>query len=74
MASIYREEIRRILAREGFIGIDPAHVEAWMRLEHSTLDGLSGAAFRREVMTSAKLAGDAPAESVELARSYGLGR
>ncbi len=30
-------------------GYDPRHVEAFMRSEHSTLDGLSPSRFRAEV-------------------------
>jgi len=52
---------------------DPAHVEAWMRLKHPTLDGLDAAHFAREVdvaiscITTAGLQ-----ECDELAHSFGL--
>jgi hypothetical protein len=52
---------------------DPAHIEAWMRLEHATLDGLDAAHFAAEVQAAiacVQLAGIA--QSDELAHSYGL--
>jgi len=52
---------------------DPAHVEAWMRLQHSTLDGLSAERFAAEVQTALQCIHVAGlAECDELARSYGL--
>lgn len=47
--SPYYDRIRTEIAQQGAIGIDPRHVEAYMRLEHSTLDGLSGSQFSSEV-------------------------
>lgn len=49
MNSPYTRTIREELARQGKIGTDPRHVEAYMRLEHSTLDGLSRSQFKQEV-------------------------
>jgi len=69
----YQQRIREELARMGRLGMDPRHVEAYMRLEHSTLDGLSPAAFRREVHIGAECvdaAGLIDAESC--ARSFAL--
>ena len=43
--STYQERIRETLARNGFIGVDPRHIEAYMRVECPTLDGLSGKRF-----------------------------
>lgn len=51
----------------------PRYVEAWMRLEHSTLDGLSAAQFREEVRVAEACIAEAGAEQSErLAESYGL--
>ena len=53
--------------------VDPRHVEAWMRLEHPTLDGLSRRAFDeavQEALACARAAG--PDESEALAASFGL--
>mgnify|MGYP001616081652 CR=1 FL=1 len=48
--SYYQNAIRERLAAIGRIGAaDPRHVEAWMRLEHPTLDSLSRAQFTAEV-------------------------
>jgi hypothetical protein len=52
---------------------DPRHVEAYMRLEHPTLDGLSPRAFRAEIQVACACideAGGAAAESC--ARSFAL--
>ncbi len=53
---------------------DPRHIEAYMRLKYSTLDGLSKDEFEREVAIASecvRLGGKPMAE--RLARSYGLG-
>jgi hypothetical protein len=53
--------------------VDPRQVEAWMRLEHPTLDGLSPERFAEEVATAlACIAEAGPDESEVLARSFGL--
>lgn len=51
---------------------DPRHIEAWMREEHGTLDGLTPEAFRREVAEAAVLVDADPDLSEKLAESYGL--
>jgi len=52
---------------------NPRHVEAFMRLCHGTLDGLSPAAFAADVRLSCQLLDAIPAsEAEDLARSYGL--
>jgi hypothetical protein len=52
---------------------DPRHVEAWMRLEHPTLDGLSTERFAAEVRIAlACIAEAGPDESEALAASLGL--
>ena len=62
---------RRIAERAS--DVDPRHVEAWMRLEHSTLDGLSAAEFARESEEAAALVRAAgTTESEVLAASFGL--
>jgi hypothetical protein len=53
--------------------VDPRHVEAWMRLEHPTLDGLSSAEIEREIdIAMATIATAGPAASEALAASFGL--
>lgn len=64
----YQKAIEKIVGPE----IDPGQVEAWMRLEHPTLDGLDAAQFRREARIGAKLVQSHPEESRTLAESYGL--
>lgn len=74
MASrFYYQTIREELARQGFIGTDPRHVEGYMRLEHSTLDGLSKGQFRREVLIGALcVERDGEANAEANAKSFGL--
>jgi hypothetical protein len=62
--SLYAATIRETAASLGFIGTDPRHVEAFMRIAHSTLDGLSASQFRAEVWTAC--------ECVKAAGSFGL--
>ena len=50
----YTDLIREILAREGYLGVDPDGVEEWMRVEHATLDHLSLAQFTDEVRIAAE--------------------
>lgn len=73
MPSIYRDLIRETLARLGRLGMDPRHVEAWMRLEYKTLDALGGPRWNRAVREAAECVEAAPrGESESLALSYGL--
>ena len=53
--------------------VDPRHVEAWMRLEHPTLDGLSAAELEHEIdLAAALVVAAGPTESEALAASFGL--
>lgn len=72
--SAYRDLIREVMARAGRVGAaDPRHVEAWMRLEHGCLDGLSPAQFHHEVHTALEcIAASAASENEDLAASFGL--
>ncbi|MGE0229469.1 MAG: hypothetical protein AB7U23_13280 [Dehalococcoidia bacterium] len=71
--SPYRQTIREHLAQAGRLGVDPRHVEAWMRIEHPTLDALTPAAFRAEALVAADCTTDAgPTPSEALAASLGL--
>lgn len=73
MTTPYASLIRECLARAGHLGTDPAHVEAFMRCEHPTLDGLTPAKFRSEVLVCAEAVAMAGAEeSRKLAESFGL--
>lgn len=71
--SHYQQRIAERLAVTGKLGIDPRHIEAYMRLEYGTLDHLSAATFNREVATGAEcveVGGSVEAEA--LAASFGL--
>lgn len=71
--SRYQTKIAAICAAKGLDGIEARIIEAWMRDEHGTLDGLSPAQFGAAV-TSARLTAIAAGDAIneELARSYGM--
>jgi hypothetical protein len=69
----YQNVIKGILADMGRTEVDARHVEGWMRCEHSTLDHLGPAAFKKEVkMAVACIDGPEGGVSETLAQSYGL--
>lgn len=73
----YASLIRELLVERGATGYDPRHVEAYIRLEHRTLDGLSRKQFKWEVGIAVECIRQVTAEegieSVEvLANTYGL--
>jgi len=70
----YAQYIREDMARLGLVGRhDPATVEAWMRLEHSTLDYLDARMFRKAVAEAIQCADASTTdENRELAESFGL--
>lgn len=72
--SPYAQLIRESMARIGRIGAaDPRHVEAFMRLEHGTLDGLARHQFDTEVGIAIACIREGGIEGAEeLAQSYGL--
>jgi hypothetical protein len=71
---MYQQTIKEILAAQGCVGkYDPRHIEAYMRLEHSTLDGLSLSKFKREVTLCAQCVDEGGRDAAERnARSFGL--
>lgn len=70
---MYQQMIREYGARLGRIGVDPRHVEAWMRLEHLTLDALDPNRFSDEVeIAIACIDADGIEKSESLAQSLGL--
>ena len=74
MSSFYQDEITTILAAAGDLPrVEARIIEAWMRVEHGTLDALTARQFREEVVVAAFCARDASDDQNEaLARSYGL--
>ena len=52
--------------------LDPRHVEAFMRVQLSTLDHLSPEAFRDEALTAAECVRADPGLADRLAETYGL--
>lgn len=69
---MYQQMIREECARQGHVGMDPKLIEAWMRLEHGCLDGLSKRQFDDEVAIAIQLVKAEPEASAKLARSYGI--
>lgn len=74
MAKYYQEKIREEVARQGLVGgYDPRHIEAYMRLEHSTLDSLTPKQFKDEVAVGmACVDADGIDNAEACARSFGL--
>ena len=72
--SSYQEMIRERMAAIGRIGAaDPRYVEAWMRAEHGTLDGLSPNRFDAEIRTALGcIAASSATDNDALAMSFGL--
>lgn len=71
--SHYQQMIRETLARTGHLGAaQPRHIEAWMRLEHSTLDNLDMRAFTDEVLIALDCVNADFNASEQLAQSFGL--
>ena len=69
----YQQTIKNALANDYRIGYDPRHVEAFMRLEHRTLDGLSLPAFESEVGIAVQCIDSVGRDvSEQTARSFGL--
>lgn len=53
--------------------VEPRYIEAWMRLEHGTLDALSPSQFHAEVMQATEcVKASSRRENESLAKSYGL--
>lgn len=72
--TMYEQMIREAMAGLGRVGAhDPKVIEAWMRVEHSTLDGLSRARFNREVGIALECADNSTTErNLAVARSFGF--
>lgn len=71
--SPYYERIKGYLSLLNREQVDPRHVEAYMRLEHPTLDGLSVGAFKKEVKFSIQcIDASTPEENEAAAQSFGL--
>jgi hypothetical protein len=69
---MYQQMIREELARQGRIGVNPAHIEGWMRLECGTLDALGHSRFASEVAAAVECIDIDSVASARLAESFGL--
>lgn len=71
--SPYQETIKRRLLTLRRTEVDPRHVEAWMRVAHPTLDGLSSVQFDYEVLIAVGcLDAWPPKDNDRLAETFGL--
>lgn len=71
---MYKQFIKEQLAKMGYIGkYDERHVEAFIRIEHSTLDGLSLKQFENEIKIAIECINEVGTkESEKYALSFGL--
>ena len=70
---MYQKMISEIKALQGNIDIDSRHIEAYMRVQYSTLDHLSPTLFEKEVHICSECVKESNyAESEKLAISFGL--
>jgi hypothetical protein len=70
MRSPYQTDIAAIVAATGNIGIDPRHVEGWMRQERPTLDAISKASFRELAIESIECAKASDSHTNELMAEF----
>jgi hypothetical protein len=71
--SPYYERIKGYLSLLGREQVDPRHVEAYMRLEHPTLDGLTKYGFTQEVKIALQcIDASTPEDNESCAQSFGL--
>jgi hypothetical protein len=70
---MYQKMIEKILKKIGRAHMDPRHIEAYMRLEHEVLDGLSREQFEVSVqISSCCVQAEGHVKAEELAKSYAL--
>jgi len=70
---MYQKMIKEILKRLDRGYMDPRHVEAYMRLLHGTLDGISQEQLDRSArLCSSCVQAEGIRKAEELAQSYGL--
>ena len=72
--SIYQKSIKENLKAMGLEkNYDPRHIEAYIRIEHDTLNGLSPAVWKREINIATECINVGGVEHAEgLAQSFGL--
>ena len=71
--SFYQQMIMRVLYMMKRGDVNPAHVEAYMRLQYGTLDHLDAGTFAKEVRIGVECVDEAGIDRAdELAESYGL--
>lgn len=72
--SHYQQRIRMRLAETGHVGkYEPRHIEAYMRVEHGTLDGMDRQQFNADIEIARQCVDAGGVDAAELlAESYGL--
>jgi hypothetical protein len=71
--TLYTDAIVERLVRLGRREVDPRHIEAYMRLEHPTLDGLTKYGFTQEVKIALQcIDASTPEDNESCAQSFGL--
>jgi hypothetical protein len=69
----WTKEVAQEMERQGARGLDPRHVEGYIRLAFPTMGNMSPSEFRREVEIGIACVQMAPsAEAETLAKSWGL--
>ena len=69
----YQELIKTVLRKTGHPRYDPRWIEAYMRLEHPTLNGLSFDAFVKDALICIEVVKEAGKKEAEAcAKSFGL--
>ena len=64
--------IRTAMDQYGIRDVSPTTIEAFMRVEHTTLDGISKSEFEAEVIIYARTARKDPNLAASLARQFGF--
>ncbi len=67
--SFYARLFAVLLDEAGITDVDPSHIEAWVRLQHTTLNHLTRDELRDLALSAARIARRYPAESARLAAS-----
>lgn len=70
--SFYTDTLRELIARAGYLGTDPRHIEGYLRLEFGTLDALSREQITAQLPELIATIHYDPRAAETLAQSFGL--
>ena len=69
----YQQAIAQYLSKRGVIGVDPRHIEGFMRLQYSTLSHLDERTFNKEIRIGIECIKEGGKDAAERnAKSFGL--